>query len=86
MKTLDDFLAIDVVYRQKYKWINLAKELLKGAKYYENVIDVIGEDYIEVERKHYPLSQFNSDRQYSLRLIKENINSCSKKITAFYIE
>jgi hypothetical protein len=84
MKALDDFVAIDHVYRQKYKWINLAKELLKEARFYTDVIDVIGKDYIEIERKCYPLEQFNADRQYTLRLINENISQCSKKITAFY--
>lgn len=86
MKTLDDYKAIDLVYRQKYKWINLAKELLKGARFYTDVTDVIGLEYIEIERKCYPLNQFHSDRQYSLRLINENINHCSKEITAFYLD
>lgn len=86
MKTLDDYKAIDLVYRQKYRWIKLAKELLKGATFYSDTTDVIGLDYIEIERKCYLLNQFHSDRQYSLRLINENINSCSKEITAFYFE
>lgn len=84
MKTLDDYVAIDLVYWQKYRWINLAKELLKESRFYLNATDLIGEDYIEVERKCYPLKQFNADRQYTLRLIKENINRCSSKITKFY--
>lgn len=84
MKTLNDFIAIDLVYRQKYRWINLAKRLLEGASFYTENIDAIGGEYIEIERKCYPLKQFNADRQYSLKLINENINQCSKKISAFY--